>query len=348
MHRTWRKSLVTAVLAASVVVAPGGGPAVADPAGPALPAAQDLVGVGDADSQAVLNQFSADYNATIPGSDTTTPRLYSWDATGAPTITTKTGATTIARPNGAEVGISALKNSTGATVDFARSSRGPLPTDPRYFDFVNYADDALSWAAPGNGNAPANLTTQNLKDIYDCDVTTWKQIDPALPGSTIKPFLPKAGSGTRASFLAALGIHTVNSCIDDRTVTEGQGSDPKLNDPDVLVPYSVGHYIGQAYYGRGSGADTQGLLTIRGIDGTAPVDATGRAINTDFLTLHGQTVYVVVRDADWAATDAHGAALRGVFGPDGWICTSSTAAADTRTYGFLPLPAGACGGVLIP
>ncbi|MFF3001318.1 PstS family phosphate ABC transporter substrate-binding protein [Kitasatospora sp. NPDC057940] len=342
MRKTAAKLLTIAALATSLATV-ASGTALADPA--SLPAAKDIVGVGSDTTQAVLNQFSADYNATIPSSNTTTPRLYSWDATGTSPITTKTGATSIARPNGSGAGITALKNNTSATVDFARSSRGPASTDPNTFDFVAYATDAVSWAAQNGGNAPANLTTQNLKDIYTCNVTTWDQIDPSLPSTTIKPFLPQSGSGTRSFFLSTIGVSAFGLCVTEG-VQENEGSDAQLNDPDALVPYSVAHYVGQVYYGKGSGADVQGPLTIRNVNGVAPVDTTNKVITNAFAgTSYARSVYNVVRHSDWIATDTHGTALRAIFGTSGWVCTNATASADLKSFGFLPLPAGACGSV---
>ncbi|MEV8322377.1 substrate-binding domain-containing protein [Kitasatospora sp. NPDC056731] len=342
MRGTTKKLLAAAALATAVVTATGGTGA-ADPT--SLPAARDIVGVGDGVTQLVMNQLSADYNATIPSTDTTTPRLYSWDATGTSPITTKTGATSIARPNGADAGIQALKNNTSTVVDFARSSRGPALTDPNTFDFVAFASDAVSWAAKSGGNAPANLTTQNLKDIYTCNVTTWEQIDPSLPSTTIKPFLPQPGSALRTNFLWKIGVSAFGLCVTEG-VQENEGSDAQLNDPDALVPYSVGHYVGQMYYGRGSGSDVQGPLTIRNVNGDAPVDTAKKAINKNFVGgSYVLSLYHVLRRSDWNAADAHGAALRSVFGADGWICTNPTALADITGFGFLPLPPHACGSI---
>ncbi|MFF3001317.1 substrate-binding domain-containing protein [Kitasatospora sp. NPDC057940] len=339
MRGTTKKLLAAAALATAVVTATGGTGA-ADPT--SLPAARDIVGVGDGVTQPLMNQFSADYNATIPSSNTTTPRLYSWDATGTSPITTKSGAASIARPNGAGAGINVLRNNTGATVDFVRSERGPASTDPNTFDFVAYARDAVSWAAKSGGNAPANLTTQNLLDIYTCSITTWDQIDPGLPNTTIKPFLP-TGSGTGAIFLSAIGVSSFGLCV-TQGVQENEGSDAQLNDPDALVPYSVGHYIGQVYFGRGSGTDVQGPLTIRSVNGIAPVDTVNKVISNALVgTMYSTVLYNVVRDAEWFATDAHGVALRAVFGRNGWLCTNATAFADLKSFGFLPLPAFACG-----
>ncbi|MBD0692410.1 PstS family phosphate ABC transporter substrate-binding protein [Streptomyces sp. CBMA123] len=344
MRKTAAKLLAAAALATSLATV-ATGTAVADPAAGVTPAAQDIVGVGSDTTQAVLDQFSTDYNASL-GSGSTAPRLYSYDATGTSPITTKTGATSITRPNGSGAGISALAANTSATVDFARSSRDPQSSDPNTFDFVAYATDAVSWAAQNGGHAPANLTTQNLKDIFNCNVTTWNQIDPSLSTNTIKPFLPQANSGTRAFFLKTLGITTINSCV-TQGVQENQGSALALQDPDAVVPYSVAHFIGQAYYGKGSGSDVQGPLTVRSIDGVAPIDTTNKVITDAFAsTNYARSVYNVLRHAEFVATDTHGTALQAIFGTNGWICNNATATADLQSFGFLPLPAGACGSTL--
>ncbi|MEV7025671.1 substrate-binding domain-containing protein [Kitasatospora sp. NPDC093558] len=343
MRKTAAKLLTAAALATSLVTIASGS-ALADPT--VTPAAQDIVGAGSDTTQAVLNQLSTSYNATL--TDPTAPRLYSWDATGSSPITPKTGASTITRPNGSGAGINALNATTSATLDFARSSRGPVsgPTgDPATDDFVAMAKDAVSWAAPSNGHAPANLTTQNLKDIYTCNVTNWTQIDPTLTNATIKPFLPQKDSGTRAFFLKAIGSGTSvtpGACVIQGT-QENQGSDPALADLDAVVPYSVAHYIGQVYFNQGSGSDVQGPLTIRSVDGIAPVDVPNKKISDAFAaSSYARVVYNVIRDAEWTGTDAHAAALQNIFGNGGFIC-SSAGASVLQSYGFLPLQGFDCG-----
>nr|BFD92489.1 substrate-binding domain-containing protein [Kitasatospora sp. Xyl93] len=341
MRKTAAKLLTVAALATSVVTV-AGGTAVADPAPGVTPRAVDFVGVGSDTTQSVLNKLAADYNASL--TTTTAPRVYSWDAIPSGTITPKTGAATITRPNGSGAGINALNTYTSTTVDFARSSRGPQASDPTTDDFVALAKDAVAWAAPATGNAPANLSTANLKDIYTCAVTTWNQIDPSLPNATIKPFLPQTNSGTRSFFLTTIGggvAVTPGACVTSGT-QENQGSDPALADANAVVPYSVAHYVGQVYYGQGSGADVQGPLTIRNVDGVAggPVDTTAKTISSAFAaTPYARVVYNVFRDADWTSN----ATLRAVFGKGGWICANG--AADIKSFGFLPLSSFACGSV---
>ncbi|MFJ8431701.1 substrate-binding domain-containing protein [Kitasatospora sp. NPDC094019] len=349
MRKTAAKLLAIAAIATSVATV-ASGTAVADPS--TLPLAQDIVGVGSDTTQAVLNQFSTDYNAFL-GASSTLPRLYSWDATGTSPIVTKTGATTpFNRPNGSSAGISALDATSKTTVDFARSSRGPknstptVPGDPTTDLFVAFAKDAVSVATTTTGsNAPTNLSKNDLINIYNCTYTNWNQI-PGYTGAggTIKAFLPQVGSGTRSFFLQALGLSNGGACVlANPTVQENQGTDTLLNDPNAIVPYSAAHYIGQVYNGHSSGSDAAGALTIRSIDGIAPVDGTNALSATFANTAFGRVVYNVVREANWNATDTQGTALRAIFGTNGWVCKNATATADIKSYGFRTLPAGACG-----
>ncbi|MFJ9838911.1 PstS family phosphate ABC transporter substrate-binding protein [Kitasatospora sp. NPDC101155] len=339
MRKTAAKLLTAAALATSLVTIASGS-ALADPT--VTPAAQDIVGVGSDTIQALLNQFSTDYNASL-GSGSTAPHLYSWDATGSSPITTKVGATSIARPNGSGAGIKALVANTSATVDFARSSRGPQPTDAHGLDFVTLAKDAVTWSAKSGGDAPAQLTPAQLNAIYSCTTTNWQQIDPSLPNATIKPFLPQADSGTRAFFLTAISNPTLGQCVTTGP-EENEGTDQALNNPDVVFPYSVAHYIGQTAGGHGTTTDAPGNLTLRNVvvNGATLTPVTSNQINTDFANSQfGRVVYNVVRDAEWNATDTHGQALQNIFGSNGWICNDPTAAADIASYGFLATPA--CG-----
>ncbi|MFB7127597.1 hypothetical protein DR950_25575 [Kitasatospora xanthocidica] len=340
-----RKSMTKpgGVIAAAVMVAmTAGGTALADPVAGATPRAVDVVGVGDETTQILMNQVAASYNASL--TDPAVPRLYSWDSRPSGTITTKSGGTPIARPFGVYGGMTTLNGYTSATVDFARSSRGAQQDDPPADGFVAYAKDVVTWAAPANGHAPANLSTQNLRDIYTCVVTTWNQIDPSLPNSTIKPYLPPIQSALTANFRSDINYGSPlgpGACV-TWSMAPNQGSDPALSDPDALVPYSTGYFIGQAYQGQGGGSDVQGPLTPRSIDGIAPIDPQTKTISADALmTPYAAVLSNVVRDAEWTATDAHGVALRDIFSRNGWICRNGADA--IKRSGFLPLPSIACG-----
>ncbi|MFJ8473905.1 PstS family phosphate ABC transporter substrate-binding protein [Kitasatospora sp. NPDC094011] len=327
---------MTAVLTASLSV----GSASAEAA--ALPQAQDLVGVGAQTTQSLLSQLSVDYNASL-GSDTASPRLYSWDATGTSPVITKTGATSIPRPDGAGAGIKALVANTSATVDFVRSDRGPTASDPHGLDFVALVKDAVTWSAQKTGNAPAQLTPAQLNGIYACSLTNWQQIDPGLPNATIRPYLPQGDSGTRASFLSAIALTVPGACV-IAGPEENQGTDPALNDPNAVFPYSVGHYLGQTAFGHTTSTDAPGNLTLRNIafGNYKLVPVTDSVIDQNFANSQfGHLVYGVFRDAEWTGADAHAQALQNVFGVYGWICNDPVAQADIATFGFLALPS--CG-----
>ncbi|GJF31213.1 hypothetical protein KNE206_39130 [Kitasatospora sp. NE20-6] len=347
-HNAARLFAVTAITASLATLAAV--PALADPA--STPAAGSIVGAGSDTTQAVFNQFSTDYNAFLTAAgNTTSPRLYSWDATGTSPVTTKTGATSIARPNGSGAGISALNANTSATLDFARTSRGPQTGDLTTDDFVAFAKDAVTWSAKATGgNAPADLTTADLVAIYTCTKTNWNQITDITgytgPNATIKPYLPQASSGTRSFFLKAIGGGTPvtpGACV----VTgpeENQGTDAVLNDANVVFPYSVGHYVGQLN-GHVTATDDKGVLTVRKLNNVAPLTGTNTLSASFAATSYGRVLYNVVRHAEWTGTGTQPDALRAIFGTSGWLCTNATAKADIAGYGFLVLPGAACGSV---
>ncbi|MFF7637282.1 substrate-binding domain-containing protein [Kitasatospora sp. NPDC008050] len=349
MRHTAAKLFAAAAIATSLATV-AAGQASADPT--VTPAAQDIVGVGSDTIQAVLGQFSTDYNASLTAAgDTTSPRLYSYDATPAGNITTKTGATSIARPNGSGAGITALNNNTSATVNFARSSRAPQSTDPSTDDFVAFARDAVSWAGKTGGNAPANLSTADLNGIYTCSITNWNQITDVSgytgPNAAIDAYIPQVNSGTRAFFLQAIGGGTAvtpGSCVKAYTPEENEGTDAVFNDVNAVFPYSAAHYIGQTVGGHTTTTDAPGYLSLRSVDGTNPIAS--NALNPAFTaTNYGRTVYNVLRDSELNGTGTLSTALQNIFGGTGWICSSSTAAADIASYGFQALPLFACGAV---
>jgi ABC-type phosphate transport system substrate-binding protein len=257
---------VAATAAAAVLAA---GPALADPPSGVTPKAADIVGVGSDTIQYLLDQLSVDYNKTIASS---APHLYSWDATPAGNIQTKSGSTNcnIPRPDGSSAGIAALEGnaSDGShfCVDFARSSRSRGSTDPACATggicFLYLGGDAVTWsarsAAAGGTNAPSSLTLTQIKNIYLCKITNWSKV--GGKSGTIKPFLPQTASGTRSFFLTALGGGTTpitpGPCVSDGataqfpngTIQENEGQDSMLNNPNAIFPYSVGDYIAQGYH----------------------------------------------------------------------------------------------------
>ena len=341
MRNTAAKLFATLAIATSLATV-AAGQASADPS--VLPAAQDIVGVGSDTTQSVLNQFSTDYN-TFLGTGSTLPHLYSWDAAvpGSTTIAnTKTGSVSnITRPNGSGAGITALATTyTNTTVDFARASRGPVTGGPTGLDFVSFAKDLISWAGNSAGHAPANLTAAQLTGIYNCTITNWSTVGGTA--GTIKPFLPPTSSGTRSTFLAALGLTAGGTCV-STTVNpqENEGTDATFNDPDVIFPYSAGHYNGQVNYSHTTTIDAPGYLTLRSVDGVFPITTSNTlAIGTTpaFNSSFSRVLYNVLRHSEFSTgTGTQPTALRAIFNSTGWVCTNATAKLDVTNYGFYAL-----------
>ena len=288
-----------------------------------MPAATSIVGVGSNTTQYVLDQLAANYDKT-----SATRKLYSWDATNPTTgaigdnIVTKKGCTAIPRPDGSSAGITALDANTADgsnfCIDYARSSRARTATDPGYtaggIAFTTLATDAITYATRASGtNAPASLTLLQLKNIYLCKTTNWDKVGGSA--GTIDAFIPQSGSGTRNTFLLALGGGitpiTPGACVSDLptqadpggTLEENEGINPALNDANAIFPYSIGAFVAQAYRsapvsGDGItctpagaenkfGCDYHGVLTLDEINGSKPTNTfplpafpTPPAINT--------------------------------------------------------------------
>ncbi len=343
------RPLALLVAAASVAFA-AASPVSADPT--VVPAAQDIVGVGDQTTGSLLDQFSTDYNAFL-GTGSGLPHLYSWDATGSATIAvTKTGSVAnIFRPDGTYPGVTALAAYTNTTVDFARTSRAPGPGGLPGLDSVPFARDGVSWAGNKTGNAPVNLTTADLKGIYTCTVTNWNQVTdiPGYtgPNATIKAYLPESGSGTRNVFLTAVNggssALTPGACVSSYSAQSEEGTDPVFADPDVVFPYSAGHYIGQLN-GHVTATDAPGNLSIRSLNGVSPLTGTPATLNTVFTaSSFGRVLFNVLRHSEFTGTGTQPTALRAIFGNAGWICFNATAKADIKSYGFQLIPSVACG-----
>lgn len=344
MRSVTRKLAITSAVAAAVLGATvaSNGAALADPPAGTTPAATDIVSAGSDTIQAFDNGLSTAYNATSPAS-----KYYSWDATPAGNITPKTGATTITRPNGSGSGISTLNGTTSATLDIARSSRGPNSGSSADW-FIPFAQDAVGWSAYTGGNAPSNLTSSDLTGIYNCSITNWSQITDVAgytgPNANIDVFVPQASSGTRSFFLAAIGVTAPQTCWNAATPEENEGTDAAfVGDVNAIYPYSLSHYVGQVYDGKGSGTDEPGVLDAnRSIDGVNQIDTVNKVWNSNLSLTYTREVYHVVRQSDWAnATE--GPRLKALLdrsSNSGWLCTNG--ASLITSYGFQSL-GNACG-----
>jgi ABC-type phosphate transport system substrate-binding protein len=83
------------------------------------------------------------------------------------------------------------------------------------------------------------LSSQQLNLIYSCTDTTWTSVG-GTSTDTIIPIIPQVGSGTRSSFLSAIGNPTLGSCV-----KVGEENDPtaigaQATPADAIEPMSGG------------------------------------------------------------------------------------------------------------
>jgi ABC-type phosphate transport system substrate-binding protein len=385
------RKIVTIAAAVAAVSTVGVGSALADPS--STPPLTAIVGVGSDTLTPVFHQLTADYNASH------STELASWDAvdptTGAAggTIITKASSSTdttcsMVRPDGSSAGITALENTVSDAghpcVDFARSSRAPQSTDPTTIAFARLAKDAITWSSPKGTSttpspAPKTLTVDQLANIYNCTsgFTTWSDVG-GTSSAKIIPVLPQSGSGTRSTFLLAMGQAlglgpgvslTPGPCVVNGTDSKGvvieentgvttgnlaefgTSSKPKV---DAMFPYSIGDYVAQTGHKHSTSIWKPGDLGMKQIAGKAPTVGSGTSmhINTGFPVAMDRILYDVTDNAGTAAAPALPTSpenLLSVFGTSaqkGWIC-QSTGQADIVSYGFLKLGTGStgCGSV---
>jgi hypothetical protein len=332
--------------------------AAADPG--SSPAAADIVGVGSATTQYVINK----YTTSFPGAGTSAnPNWSSWNAVGSSTITPSAGCASITRPNGSSAGLTELATygsgaNTNGCIDFARSSRGPKTTGKNYAFFA-YGKDGLTWASWGATGAPvpASLTTAQLQGIYQsstgvaggpCTTTNWNQVGGS--NAAIKPAIPQIGSGARDFFLATLGV---TALCNVPTFQENDGTslatalDGSLT--NAIAPYSIADYIAQRNATTTGVPDVRNSLILRNINGKTPCSGSGncsgstQTLSSTFDATFLRKVYNVVKTSN-TTTGTILSAYKKKFGTvaqGGVICSNP---ALVTTFGFAALGSG-CGAI---
>jgi ABC-type phosphate transport system substrate-binding protein len=386
MRKLSRMMAGAAALAAAVALVAGGvtTAASADPIGhngqKTVPAYFDIVGVGSNTTEYVMDQISVDYNKTIApkAHSVAHPYIYSYDALpagqNAPNvkfkITPKAGCKVIERPDGSTDGLNALDISqslvrsklTYRCIDYARSSGGRKPTSPKEAPggvvFDAFAKDAITWAArsaaTGGTDAPATMTTAQLKAIFSCTDTNWSQV--GGKAGAIKVYLPQSGSGTLSTWEKFMGITTLGSCV-SQAPEENEGTFAGFNSPNAIFIYSIGAYVAQKYHSAACGAkptkaqnefgcNLTGKLALGKILGVSPItSAKVPVINPKFPATYFRTVYNILR-YNVGTKDHIGPKLEKFFSSKalkGYLCTSPTATAAIKAYGFIPTPL--CGSI---
>ncbi|WP_377271830.1 PstS family phosphate ABC transporter substrate-binding protein [Peterkaempfera sp. SMS 1(5)a] len=334
--RMVKKSLLLAATAASLAVVMPGTALASEPTPPVSDSS--IVFAGSDTTEYVIDAIATAYNAQSPAP---ARNAYSYLAEGTATLQTKTSASaTLARPVGSGAGISALldvnntntlnASGTRTHVDVARSSSDPS-AGPSSLLFVPFAVDAVTWAAKSGGNAPANLTTQQLHDIYSCTVTNWSAVGGT--SGTIAPVLPQANSGTRKMFLSKIGVTTPGTCVTSNdSIVENEGTNAVFtgaNAANVLVPYATSKFIAQENQLPNAAADLRGSLTLRQVNSVAPRNADG-TLNSGFP--YKREVYNVVIGSTIPAY------LQGLLSDTGYLCNDGQSIVEQ--YGFAPLVPG--------
>lgn len=345
--------------AAAVTVSLALGSALADPPSGVTPHHTDIVGTGSDTTMLTIDKLTVDYNKTHKRP---ARQWYSFDAIGTTTIREKKGCALRTRPNGSGAGIAELEANlrpSGDTsdwcVDFARSSRPRATTDPSSIVFIPFAIDAVTWSADmltGRTNAPTGLSTRALKAIYSCDAgilksglsgpVTWNEVGGTGTHAVI-PVIPQSSSGTRAFFLASIGVTTLGSCVkgQDNTVEENEGTNAifktRATAPNIVFPYSVAVYLAQSQNGHGTG--DQGKQSLRRVNGFTPTKGTKGHLTLNTRFPYSREVFNVVRNTTkQAGKRAVPTYLRPIFGNGtigtGWVCTNAASKADIKSFGF--------------
>lgn len=234
------------------------------------------------------------YNATGTGTD----------SNGNPKVVAPLGATTgqaaldgsIAKTYPGSFAYSGVSSSVGGCVDIARlASRSTTSGDESYA----YAVDAVGWGSPSL-NAPASLTLQDLRDIYNCNLNDWGQVPGGTPGPIVR-VLPPFGGGVRKYFINnVLGISAETTSTAWNAPTSGviptghPGAGDSITCPSIVIsaeqsngndlltpelqadnqkyitPYDSGNWVAQANAAGNPALDLRGGVRPGGIIGVAP------------------------------------------------------------------------------
>ena len=180
-----------------------------------------------------------------------------------PTIVLRAGLKPVQRPNGSGAGYNALKADVAAgahNIDFARASSAR--TGGATYSSVTLGTDVLAMLTSSTTNAPAGgLTLAQLTEIYKCSAgyTDWSSANLGSgTAGTIIPLLPQVGSGTRSSFLTALGLtdSTIGACTVNAEENDPEAIDASGSAANAIEPMSSGRL--NMYLGKDSAGTSLG------------------------------------------------------------------------------------------
>src|SRR5262249_11746840 len=99
------------------------------------------------------------------------------------------------------------------------------------------------------------LSADQLNAIYSCSATKWTDVGGAS-SATIKPLIPQVGSGTRSSFLGAIGNPTLGGCVTAVEENDPEAIDASSSPDNAIEPMSGGRltlFLGKLSNGTSNG-----------------------------------------------------------------------------------------------
>lgn len=206
------------------------------------------------------------------------------------------GPNQVIAPISAGTGLNMLKaqstNPVGqrGCLDIARSSSSPrgLAQDNATFEYYAFALDSASWATTSL-LAPATITKQQLKDIYNCTITDWSEL-PGGGSGPIQRYFTQVGSGMGAFFQSDLldGQDPLAvSSADCPAAKRRQQSDASLIDPGdiqkAILPYATSNFIFQANNRTNPTLDKRNGARLGGITVPGPSEVRGLPVEWNGL-----------------------------------------------------------------
>ncbi len=257
-------------------------------------------------------------------------------------------------PNGSSAGATALAGDVNACIDMGRASRVKSATDPSSLDFYAFALDALDWVKFPGSHAPANLTRQQLHDIYTCDATThlpvisnWNQVG-GTAGTIIK-YAPQTSSGTYSFFKSQFlgGVDVDTNCDSAHLSTFLEEHDARgvstANKANAVLPFSYAQWNSDA---KGVTPDLRNGVALQSVDGVKPSATSINESTTGTAGHFNGTRYVNYIVKNNGSTAADVMRFAGVDNTGaGFICNNTPGVSTViKLFGFTPLKKAATGG----
>ncbi len=175
-----------------------------------------------------------------------------------PTIVLRSGLVPTQRPNGSGAGGKAGRDDTAHNIDWVRASApqgSTLSSNGVQWDSITIGNDPLAMLTASSTNA-VPLSASQLNSIYTCTATKWTDVG-GTSTNTIIPIVPQVGSGTRSSFLSAIGNPSLGGCVKTAEENDPLAIHAQSSPADAIEPMSGGRlnlFLGKLSTGADNGA----------------------------------------------------------------------------------------------